>query len=91
MNLSELTKTVAQKTGQTQAAVDLVVRTTFSSITEAAKSGEQTSIFGFGSFSVSERAAGVGRNPRTGEEIKTKASKAVKFKMAKPLKDALNG
>lgn len=91
MNLSELTKAVADKTGQTKAAVDLVIRTTFDTITDTAKSGAQTAIAGFGSFVVTERAAGVARNPRTGEEIQTKASRGVKLKLSKTLKDAMNG
>ena len=48
-------------------------------------------INGFGSFSVSERGARMGRNPATGESIKIKASKNIRFKAAKAMKDALDG
>ena len=47
-------------------------------------------LVGFGTFSVGERSARTGRNPRTGEEIKIAASKNAKFKAGKALKDALN-
>lgn len=51
--------------------------------------GERVSIPGFGSFIVGERAARMGRNPKTGEAIKIKASKSVRFKAGKDLKDRL--
>lgn len=91
MNLSELVTSVADTTGQTKAAVELVLKTSISTITEAAKAGDQTSLHGFGHFKVQSRPAGMARNPRTGEAIKTAASKSVKFTMSKTLKDALNG
>jgi DNA-binding protein HU-beta len=53
--------------------------------------GERVSLPGFGSFSVSERAARTGRNPATGEPIQIAASKNAKFKASKELKAALNG
>ncbi|MBZ0111974.1 MAG: HU family DNA-binding protein [Thermoanaerobaculia bacterium] len=52
--------------------------------------GERVSIPGFGSFIVGDRAARMGRNPKTGEAIKIKASKSVRFKAGKDLKDRLN-
>lgn len=52
--------------------------------------GERVSVPGFGSFSVTSRAARTGRNPATGESIKIKASKSVRFKPGRELKDALN-
>jgi DNA-binding protein HU-beta len=53
--------------------------------------GDRVQVPGFGSFSVSERAARTGRNPKTGESIEIAASKNVKFKPGKELKDSLNG
>jgi DNA-binding protein HU-beta len=53
------------------------------------KSGSVT-LVGFGTFSVGKRAARIGRNPRTGEEIKIKAARVPKFKAGKALKDAVN-
>ena len=55
-----------------------------------AHSGDTVSVAGFGTFSVSARAARSGRNPRTGETIAIPASKSPKFKAGKGLKDAVN-
>lgn len=63
----------------------------FETISNSLAAGDRVSIAGFGSFSVSDRAARVGRNPRTGEEIHIPASKNVKFKAGKELKEAVNG
>jgi DNA-binding protein HU-beta len=54
------------------------------------KNGDSVTLVGFGTFSVSDRAARTGRNPRTGEAITIPASKSPKFKAGKALKDALN-
>ena len=56
----------------------------------ALSSGDDVRIVGFGSFSVANRAASTGRNPRTGEEIQIPASKQPKFKAGAPLKSAVN-
>jgi DNA-binding protein HU-beta len=55
------------------------------------KKGDDLTLVGFGTFSVGERAARLGRNPQTGEEIKIKAAKVPKFKPGKGLKDTVNG
>ncbi|MDA8018570.1 MAG: HU family DNA-binding protein [Thermoanaerobaculia bacterium] len=60
-------------------------------ITDTLKSGDRVQIAGFGTFSVVERAAREGRNPRTGETIPIPASKSVKFRVGAALKDAVNG
>jgi DNA-binding protein HU-beta len=62
----------------------------FDNIVKQLKKGERVQVPGFGSFSVSKRAARKGRNPKTGETIKIKASKAARFKMGKELKESLN-
>ena len=62
----------------------------FDSIASALASGDDVRIVGFGSFSVANRAASTGRNPRTGEEIQIPASKQPKFKAGAPLKSAVN-
>jgi DNA-binding protein HU-beta len=59
-------------------------------ITETLKKGDSLSLIGFGTFSVKERAARQGRNPRTGETIQIKAAKVPSFKAGKALKDAVN-
>ncbi len=68
-------------------AVDAV----FDTITGALKGGDGVQLIGFGNFSVADRAARQGRNPRTGEAIQIAASKQPKFKAGKALKDAVNG
>lgn len=60
-------------------------------VKEGLKNGEKVTIFGFGSFSVVERKARMGRNPRTGEEIEIPAAKTVKFKPAEKLKEVVSG
>ena len=67
-------------------ALDAVVE----AITKHLKMGDRVSVPGFGSFSVSERAARTGRNPKTGATIKIPASKNVRFKPGKDLKDSVN-
>lgn len=62
----------------------------FESITEYLQKGERVTLPGFGSFSVSERAARKGRNPATGAEIQIPASKNARFKAGKDLKEAVN-
>jgi DNA-binding protein HU-beta len=59
-------------------------------ITKSLKDGNDVSLIGFGSFTVKDRPARTGRNPRTGDEIKIAACKAAGFKAGKPLKDAIN-
>ncbi|MFL6200207.1 MAG: HU family DNA-binding protein [Thermoanaerobaculia bacterium] len=62
----------------------------FDTIVEALRSGEGAKVPGFGSFAISERAARKGRNPATGESINIKASKTVRFKVGKELKESVN-
>lgn len=60
-------------------------------ITDTLQGGDRVQIAGFGTFSVVERAAREGRNPRTGETIPIPASRGVKFKPGTSLKDSING
>jgi DNA-binding protein HU-beta len=62
----------------------------FGAIVASLKAGESAKVPGFGSFTVSERAARKGRNPATGESISIRASKSVRFKAGKELKEAVN-
>lgn len=71
---------------QASDAVDAV----FGAIASYLEKGDRVQVSGFGSFSVSERAARTGRNPATGESIQIAASKNAKFKAAKDLKESLN-
>jgi DNA-binding protein HU-beta len=91
MNMTELKKTVSEASGLSQTDADKALKSGFAAIAEALTSGDSVVIPGFGSFSISERAARAGRNPQTGKTIQIAASKAVKFKAGKALKDSVNG
>lgn len=90
MNKSDLVDAIADSAGLSKAdaarALDAVVDT----VTDALKAGDSVSLVGFGTFSVRDRAARTGRNPRTGETIQIAASKNPAFKAGKALKDAVN-
>ena len=90
MNKQELVGAIADAIGLTKADTEKAVDATFDAITNALKTGEDVRLVGFGSFSVSQRAATTGRNPRTGEAIQIAASKNPKFSAGKGLKDAVN-
>ncbi len=93
MNKSELIEAVVDKTGSTKAEVARVVDAIFSVnggvIAKTLKKGGRVQITGFGTFESRKRAARKGRNPKTGEVIKIKASKSPAFKAGKSFKDAL--
>jgi DNA-binding protein HU-beta len=90
MNKSELIEAMADAADISKAAAGRALDGMVDAISGALKSGEQVSLVGFGTFSVKERAARTGRNPRTGEEIKIAASKIPGFKAGKALKDSVN-
>ena len=81
---------VAEAADISKAAAGRAVDAVFEGISSTLKSGDSVTLVGFGTFSVSDRAARSGRNPRTGETIQIKASKMPKFKAGKALKDAVN-
>ncbi len=89
MTKAELVETVASKVDLPRAVAERAVNTVFDEMTEALKQGDKVNISGFGTFSVSERKARTGRNPKTGETIQIGASRAAKFKAGKTLKDSL--
>ncbi|MET4699664.1 DNA-binding protein HU-beta [Constrictibacter sp. MBR-5] len=89
MNKNELIAAVASDADLSKADATKAVDAVFDAITGALKSGTEVRLVGFGTFSVSERAASTGRNPRTGETIEIAASKQPKFKAGKGLKDAI--
>ncbi|MGS2848269.1 HU family DNA-binding protein [Bacillus velezensis] len=80
---------VAEKLGVTKKEAAPKVEAVFNVIVETLTKGESILIPGVGKFEVRERAARKGRNIQTGEEIEIPASKAVKFKPAKALKDSV--
>ncbi len=77
---ADLPKTVASR------ALDAVL----DSISKSLSEGDSVALIGFGTFTVKERAARVGRNPKTGAEIQIKAAKVPSFKAGKALKDAVD-
>lgn len=89
MNKTGLVSNVAERAGLSKAEADRAVNACIDSISEALKGGDKVSLIGFGVFSVSERAARVGKNPATGEAIQIAAAKVPKFKAGKALKDAI--
>ena len=90
MNKNDLVASVANGTGLSKSDSSKAVDAVFESITSALKRGDEVRLVGFGTFSVTQRAASEGRNPRTGEKIKIPASKQAKFKSGKGLKETLN-
>ncbi|RSV16232.1 HU family DNA-binding protein [Sphingomonas sp. ABOLG] len=89
MNTSDLAKKIASTTELSEAKVKATIQALFSEIADAAGRGEETSIPGFGKFSVKDRPARQGRNPATGQPMEIAASKKVSFTPAKGLKDKL--
>jgi DNA-binding protein HU-beta len=83
VNKSELIEHIAKQADISKAAATRALKTTL-------KKNNSVSLVGFGTFSVSKRAARSGRNPRTGATIKIKAAKVPKFRPGKALKDAVN-
>ena len=90
MNKSELVAKVAADAGLSQADAGRAVEAALDAIARTLSAGDEARIAGFGSFAVSSRDARMGRNPRTGESIQVKASRSVRFRPAKALKDAVN-
>ena len=90
MNKTELVANVAEKAGLTKKDAEKAVNALFSSIEEALVANDKVQLIGFGTFEVKERAARTGRNPQTGAEIASPASKNPVFKAGKALKDAVN-
>ena len=90
MNKNELIARVASATNLSKADAGRAVDGVFSSISTALAGGDAVRLVGFGTFSVANRAASQGRNPRTGERIWIAASKQPKFKAGSALKGAVN-
>lgn len=90
MNKSELVDSIASKLDISKAKATEALDAFMESITAALKADDKVTLVGFGTFSVSERSARTGRNPKTGEEIKIAASKAPKFTAGANLKAAVS-
>jgi DNA-binding protein HU-beta len=90
VNKNDLVAAVADSADLSKADAAKAVDAVFDSITGSLKGGAEVRLVGFGTFSVANRKASTGRNPRTGETIQIPASKQPKFKAGKGLKDAVN-
>lgn len=90
MKKAELVEAVAAKAGLTKADADRAIKALCEEIQSVLVKGDKVALPGFGTFSVSKRAAREGRNPQTGATVKIAASKNAKFKAASALKAALN-
>ena len=90
MNKTELIEHIAAKSDISKAAATRALTSLIEAVKKTLKKGDTVTLVGFGTFSVSKRAARMGRNPRTGAALKIKAAKVPRFKAGKGLKDALN-
>ena len=89
MNKAELIDHIATSADISKASAARALEATLGAITETLKVGNSVSLVGFGSFAVTQRAARVGRNPKTGAEVRIEAAKIPKFRPGKGLKDAI--
>jgi DNA-binding protein HU-beta len=85
MNKAELIAQIADDAGVTKTQANAALDSFISTVTKTLKKGDKVTLVGFGTFSVSKRAARNGRNPQTGEVIKIKARKVARFKAGKEL------
>ncbi|MEO6069162.1 MAG: HU family DNA-binding protein [Chitinophagaceae bacterium] len=85
MNKAELIAQIADEAGITKTQANTALDAFVGAVTKTLKKGDKVTLVGFGTFSVSKRAARNGRNPQTGEVIKIKARKVARFKAGKEL------
>jgi DNA-binding protein HU-beta len=85
MNKAELIAHIADEAGITKTQANTALDSFVDAVTKTLKKGDKVTLVGFGTFSVSKRAARNGRNPQTGEVIKIKARKVARFKAGKEL------
>lgn len=90
MNKTELIDHIARQADISKAAAGRALDAIVAGIRASLKKGNSVTLVGFGTFTVSKRAARTGRNPRTNEPIKIKAARVPKFRPGKGLKDSLN-
>ncbi len=89
MNKGDLIEKVAKECGLSKAATDQALNSVLNTIKGAVAAGDKVTLIGFGTFSVTERAAREGRNPQSGKTIQIPAKKVIKFKAGKNLTDAV--
>jgi len=89
MNKGELIDAIAKEAGLTKADAGNALNAFIGNVSKSLKKGDSVQLIGFGTFSISKRAARTGRNPQTGKEIKIAAKKVAKFKAGKALADTV--
>ena len=89
MTKAELTDKIANSAGISRTAASNALNSILENITKTLQKGQKVTLIGFGTFSVQQRKARSGRNPKTGEEIKIPASKLPKFTAGTALKNSL--
>jgi DNA-binding protein HU-beta len=89
MNKQELIDGIATKAGLTKATAAKALNAYHEIVKDAIKVGDSVGVVGFGTFSVAERKARTGRNPKTGAVLEIKAAKLPRFKPGKALKDSI--
>lgn len=90
MNKSELIDSMAGKSGLSKAEAAKALDALIESVTEGLSNGDRIALIGFGSWSVEQRSARTGRNPRTGDEIQIPAKNVIKFKAGAGLSNSVN-
>jgi DNA-binding protein HU-beta len=90
MTKAELIEEIAKRSSLNRAQAKEAMEAFVAAATDALKSGQEVRLVGFGIFTPIARAAGLARNPRTGAQVKRKASKTVRFRIGEGLKGALN-
>lgn len=90
MTKTELVNAIADKAGLSKTDAEKALKAFVDTVTDGLKQGDKIAMVGFGTFSVGDRAARVGKNPQTGAAINIPAAKVPKFKAGKALKDAVN-
>ncbi len=90
MTKAELIAEMVTETGMTKTNCEKALNAFTQNITDSLKKGDDVKIIGFGNFTVKDRAARTGRNPRTGDEIQIAACKVPGFKAGKEFKTAIN-
>ncbi len=90
MSKKEFVEAYALKTGETKQRSKELVNNFLGLIEESLDKGENIQFVGWGTFSTQKKAARIGRNPKTGQEIKIPAKKVVKFKVGKKLSEGIN-
>lgn len=89
MNKAELVEGIAKTAKVSKADAERCLNGTIAAVTKALKKGDKVTLVGFGTFSVTKRAARQGRNPQTGKPMKIKAKKVAKFKAGSKLAAAV--